>query len=105
MGCFNSPSSFVVVGKKQIRTYLSIYFLYLSAEEWRLDANVMEQNTRHLRCGVLLPFSLSDLFSCSVSVRVSTELDRLDRQELLSDVFPRSPWHQSRLLFAGDVAA
>lgn len=60
---------------------------------------------RHLRCGLLLPFSLSDLFSCSVSVRVSTELDRLDRQELLSDVFPRSPWHQSRLPFAGDVAA
>lgn len=60
---------------------------------------------RKLRCDVLLPFSLSDLFSCSVSVRVSTELDRLDRQELRSDDLPRSPWHQSRLLFSGDVVA
>lgn len=44
MGCFNSPSSFVVVGKKQIRTYLSIYFLHLSAEEWRLDAPAVKCN-------------------------------------------------------------
>lgn len=49
-----------------------------------------------------LPVSLSDLFSCSVSVRVSAELDRLDRQELRPDLTPRP---HSLMACSGDITA
>ena len=49
--------------------------------------------------------SLSDLFSCSVSVRVSTELERLDRQELLPDDLPKPPRPHSRMARSGDITA
>lgn len=53
----------------------------------------------------VLPLSLSDLFSCSVSVRVSTELERLDRQELLPDDLPSPPRPHSRMARSGDITA
>lgn len=53
----------------------------------------------------LLPLSLSDLFSCSVSVRVSTELERLDRQELLPDDLPRPPRPHRCIACSGDMTA
>lgn len=53
----------------------------------------------------ILPLSLSDLFSCSVSVRVSTELERLDKQELLPDDLPRPPRPHMRMARSGDITA
>lgn len=47
-----------------------------------------------------LPFSLSDLFSCSVSVSVRAELERLDRQELRPDL---TPLPQSLMACSGDI--
>lgn len=61
-----------------------------------LKANMIEQKKRHL------PFSLSDLLSCSVSVRVRAELDRLDRQELRPDL---TPLPQSLMACSGDITA
>ncbi|TNN80709.1 hypothetical protein EYF80_009060 [Liparis tanakae] len=52
-----------------------------------------------------LPLSLSDLFSCSVSVRVSTELERLDRQELLPEDLPRPPRPHRFMARSGDITA
>ncbi len=46
------------------------------------------------------PFSLSDLFSCSVSVRVRTEFERLDKQELRPDF---TPLPQRRMARSGDI--
>lgn len=60
------------------------------------DANIIKPQKRNL------PVSLSDLFSCSVSVRVSAELDRLDRQELRPDLTPRP---HSLMACSGDITA
>lgn len=62
--------------------------------------NEKERGSYHV-----LPLSLSDLFSCSVSVRVSTELERLDRQELLPDDLPSPPRPHSRMARSGDITA
>jgi len=67
--------------------------------------NNKTKETRTKRQIDVLPLSLSDLFSCSVSVRVSTELERLDRQELLPDDLPRPPRPQSRMARSGDITA
>ena len=61
------------------------------------NANVIKPHTKRT-----LPVSLSDLFSCSVSVRVSAELDRLDRQELRPDLTPRP---HSLMACSGDITA
>ena len=60
-------------------------------------ANIIKPQTKRT-----LPVSLSDLFSCSVSVRVSAELDRLDRQELRPDLTPRP---HSLMACSGDITA
>jgi hypothetical protein len=53
-----------------------------------------------------LPLSLSDLFSCSVSVSVSAELERLDRQELCPERAPeRGPRPHSTRPCSGEPAS
>lgn len=66
-----------------------------------LNADVIKQKNKKQKKRIL-PVSLSDLFSCSVSVRVRAELDRLDRQELRPDLTPRP---QSLMACSGDITA
>lgn len=49
------------------------------------------------------PISLSDLLSISVSVSVSAELERLDRQESCPDDF--APVPQSAMVRSGDAGS
>lgn len=71
----------------------------------QLNSRKAEKVIKNKGSDVVLPLSLSDLFSCSVSVRVSTELERLDRHELLPEVLATPPRPHSLMARSGDITA